>query len=59
MIYALNLDRTHELDVTIGLEDCVEDLGFMPNLCVHIFSEKSRLLSSILSDDGHVYNYYD
>jgi len=35
IIYAPNLDQTHELDVAIGLEDWIEDLGFMQSLCVH------------------------
>jgi len=45
-IYAPNLDQTQELNVTIGLEDSVEDLGFMPNLCVQVFYKTSRPLSS-------------
>jgi len=32
-----NLDRTHEHNVNIGLEDCVEDLGFTPSMCIHFF----------------------
>ena len=37
MIYDPNLDWTHELGVTVGLEDWVKDLGFMPNLCFHLY----------------------
>jgi len=59
MIYAPNLDRTHELDVTIGPEDWVEDLGFRPNFYIHVFCETFRLLSSTLSNVGHLYNSYD
>jgi len=41
---ALILDRTHELDMTIGLDDWVEDLGFLPDLCVHVLCETFRPL---------------
>jgi len=58
MIYAPNLDWTHELDMIIRLEHWVEDLGF-PNLCILVFSETSRGLLSTLSDVGHVHNSYD
>ena len=59
MIYAPNLDRNHELYVAIGLEDWVEDLQFIPSLCIHASCETSRLLSSTLSDIGYVCNSYD
>jgi len=59
MIYAPNLDWIHELGVTIGLEDCIEDLGFMPSLFIHASCKTSRPLSSTLSDIGHVRNSYN
>jgi len=45
--------------VTIGLEDWVEDVGFMPNLCVHTSCEACMPSSSIMSDFGHVCNSCD
>jgi len=36
MIYAANLDRTQELNVTIGLEEWAEDLTFML-ICAFMF----------------------
>ena len=59
IIYALNLDRAHELDEAIVLEDQVEDLGFKPNLCIHAFCESYRPLASTLNDVEHVCNSYD
>ena len=59
MIYAPNLDQARDLDVTTGLEDWIEDLRFMPSLCVHASHETSRPLCSTLSDFGHVCNSYD
>jgi len=59
MIFAPNLNRTHELDAAIGLEDRAEDLGLMPSLCVHASCETSRPLSSTLSDVGHACNFLD
>ena len=50
MIHASSLDRTNELDVTIGLEDWIEDLGSMPTLYVHASCKTSRPLSSTLND---------
>ena len=57
--YGPNLDRTHKLDVTIGLKDLVEDLGVMSSLCIHSSCETSRSLSSTLSDVGDVCNSYN
>ena len=45
--------------MTTGLKDRVEDLGFMPSMCVHTSSETSRSLSSIFGDVGHVYCSYN
>jgi len=59
MIYASNLDLTYDLDVTIGLGDWVEDLGFMSNLYIQVFCETSRPLSSTLGDVWRVYNSCD
>ena len=48
MIYAPNLDRTHELDMAAGLKNWVEDLGF---LLVCAFIHHVRLLMML---DMHV-----
>ena len=56
IIYAPNLDQTNELDVAIGLEDWVEDLGFIPSLCIHASYDTSRAL---LSNIWHVCYSYD
>lgn len=45
--------------MAIRLNDMVEDLGFIRSLCIHASCETSRLLSSTLSDVGHVHNSYD
>ena len=59
IIYVPNLNQTHELDVNIRLEDWVEDLGFMPSLCIYTFCETFRPLSSTLIDVGHMCYCYD
>ena len=45
--------------MAIRLEDLVEDLGFIPSLCIYASYETSRPLSSTFSDVGHVFNSYD
>lgn len=52
MIYAPNLNQTHELDLAIALDNRAEDLRLMPSLCAHTSCETSRPLSSTLSDVG-------
>ena len=58
MIYAHNLDQTHELDVAIGYEDWVEDFELMPSLCIHASCESSRFLFSTLSHVAYIGNSY-
>jgi len=36
MIDASNLDRAYEHNLTIELQDWVEDLGFLLSLCIHV-----------------------
>jgi len=52
------LDQTHEHNVTIRLENWVEDLGYMHSLCIYTFYE-TMSLSSLLKYFGHVCSYYD
>ena len=59
MIYVFNFDPIHELDVAIGLENWVEDIGFLSSLFIEASCETFKPLSSALNDVQHVCNSYN
>jgi len=59
VIDAPNLNQAYEHTITIGLQDWVKDLGFMPSLCIHASYETFRPLFATLCDVGYECNAYD